>query len=189
MSPKPFDFRKPPRLAGNLEQRLTAWLRLAGQLAGQRSSRYMPFALEVSVGEVEALPPEEALDRLPSPAVGFRVALGESETSSLFAWPRPLVLALVAGALGDGSGALPPDRELTVVEESLCEYLMQQLLAAVLYETWPGKTALPIVVRQREPSPRWARLFGSAERLLFCSFRLSGASGDEAWYWLLPPQG
>lgn len=189
MSPRAYDFRKPPRLAGGLEQRLESWLRSAAQLAGQRCQRHVPLGLEVTLRAVETLRPEDALARLPEAAVGFRALVGEQNIASLFVWPRPLALALVGGALGNVVRDLPPDRDLTVVEESLCEYLMQQLLAAALCDTWPGPASLPVAVRQREPAPRWARLLCPLERVLLCTFAVGGVLGEQSWYWLAPPQG
>ena len=183
------DFKKPARPAGNLEERLSVWLRVACQLAVQRASRHLPYPLEFSLGEVKVLTPEDAVEWLPDGLIGFRTALGVEEDGSLVAWSRQMALALVAGALGDNTGTLPPDRDLTLVEESLCEYLMQQLFAEVLIETYPGRTPIPIVVQRHEPSTNWGRLFGSLESVLCCSLLVKGPMGEQVWYWLVPPQG
>jgi flagellar motor switch protein FliM len=95
---------------------------------------------------------------------------------------------VVNAAMGETPTQLPEDRELTVVELSLCEYLMQNLWAAVLQETWTGTTPLTLTVESREPSPRWTRLFVKAEQLLRCTFNLRGPFGEQDWYWLVPHQ-
>jgi diguanylate cyclase (GGDEF)-like protein len=66
----------------------------------------------------------------------------------------------------------PADREMSVVEQSLCEYLMQNLVIAVLQETWTAATSLTMTVGERDPSPRWTRLFVKAEQVLRFSFVL-----------------
>lgn len=63
---------------------------------------------------------------------------------------------------------------------------MQGLLAAVLQETWTGSTPLGLTVGDREPSPRWTRLFVKAEQILQCTFTMRGSFGEQDWYWLAP---
>jgi flagellar motor switch protein FliM len=188
MTFKPYNFRKPDRLAGTLEQRLTAWLRAAGQLAADKGARHLPFRIEMVPRGIEIGPPVEALARLPDAVVSYRAAFAGEPPGMLFVWPRPLALALVEGLLGETPTALPEDRELTVVELSLCEYLMQHLIAAVLQETWTGSTSLALAVGEREPSPRWTRLFVKVEQLLQCTFTMRGPFGEQDWYWLVPYQ-
>jgi flagellar motor switch protein FliM len=186
MTHRPYNFRKPDRLAGTLEQRLTAWLRAAGQLAAVKGARHLPFRMVLR--RLEIAPPVEALACLSDGIIGYRVAFAGEPPDMLFAWPRPLALALIEGVLGETPTALPEDRELSAVEMSLCEYLMQSLPAAVLQETWTGRTPLGLVVGEREPSPRWTRLFVKAEQVLQCTFTMRGSFGEQDWYWLAPYQ-
>lgn len=186
MTHKPYNFRRPDRLAGTLEQRLTAWLRAAGQLAAVKAARQFPFRIEMAPKGIEIAPPAEVLAQLPEGVLGYRVAFTGEPATMLFAWPRPLVLALVGGLLGESPSALPEDREMSAVEQSLGEYLMQSLFAAVLHETWTGSIPLALTVGDREPAPRWTRLFVKAEQLLHCTFTLRGSFGEQDWYWLAP---
>lgn len=186
MTHKPYNFRKPDRIAGTLEHRLTAWLRAAGQLASEKGTRHLPFRVEMVLRGIEIAPPLEVLSRLSDGLLGYRLAFVGEPADMLFVWPRPLALALVEGILGETPTALPEDRDLSVVELSLCEYLMQSLAAAVLQETWTGRTPLGLTVGEREPSPRWTRLFVKAEQMLQCTFTLRGAFGEQDWYWLAP---
>src|SRR5579883_292644 len=186
MTHKPYNFRKPDRLAGTLEQRLTVWLRAAGQLAAAKGARHFPFRIEMTPERMAIVPPAEALAQLADAMIGYRVAFTGEPANMLFVWPRPLALALVAGLMGESPTALPEDRELSSVELSLCEYLMQGLLAAVLQETWTGSTPLGLTVGDREPSPRWTRLFVKAEQILQCTFTMRGSFGEQDWYWLAP---
>jgi flagellar motor switch protein FliM len=188
MTHKPYNFRKPDRPAGTLETRLTAWLRAAGLLAGEKAAQYLPFRIEMSLRGIECAPPVEVLARLPDTVLSHRVAFTGQSASMLFLWPRPLALALVNGALGETPTELPADRDLSVVELSLCEYLMQNLLAAVLQETWSGSTPLALTVCEREPSPRWTRLFVKAGQVVQCTFTLRGPYGERDWCWLAPYQ-
>lgn len=186
MTHRPYNFRKPERLAGTLEQRLTVWLRAACQLATAKGARLLPFRIEMALDSLDIAPPAETLAGLSDGAIGYRVGFVEEPAEMLFVWPRPLALALIEGMLGETPTALPEDRELSAVELSLCEYLMQSLPAAVLQETWTGRTPVGLTVGAREPSPRWTRLFVKAEQVLQCTFTLRGSFGEQNWYWLAP---
>jgi flagellar motor switch protein FliM len=186
MTHRPYNFRKPDRLAGTLEQRLTAWLRAASQLAAVKGARHFPFRIEITPHPLEITSPTEALARLSDALIGYRVALAGQPPTMLFVWPRPLVLALIAGLMGETPTALPEDRELSTVELALCEYLMQGLPAAALQETWTGKVPLKLTATELEPSPRWTRLFLQVEEVLQCTFTLRTSFGEQNWYWLAP---
>jgi flagellar motor switch protein FliM len=186
MTLKPYNFRKPDRLVGSLEQRLSAWLRAAGRMAGEKGAAYLPFRIEMTPRQLEIAPPAEALSCLSDAMIGYRVALAGGPPTMLFVWPRPLALALVAGLMGETPAELPEDRVLSTVELSLCEYLMQSLPAVVLQETWIGKVPLKLTVCEHEPSPRWTRLFIKVEQVLQCTFTLRTSFGEQDWYWLAP---
>jgi flagellar motor switch protein FliM len=188
MTHRPYNFRKPDRLAGTLEQRLTAWLRIASQLATVKATRHLPFRIEMAPHGLEIAPPSETLSRFSDDMIGYKVAFAGEPASMLFVWPRPLALALVAGLLGETPTALPEDRELSPVESSLFEYLMQNLPAVVLQETWTGSIPLRLTVSERESSPRWTRLFVKAEQVLQCNLTIRGSFGEQDWYWLAPYQ-
>ena len=131
---------------------------------------------------------ETALGRLPHPAVAYRVAAGDAATPTLFVLPRPLALTLIAGLLGETSPALSDDRELTIVEESLAEYVVQHLLFPVLQDTWRGSAPPRLAVQCAEPNPRFARLFTPGSDVIVCTFVLRGPFGEQPWCWLVPQQ-
>src|SRR5437660_1725473 len=119
MNPETYDFRKPARLAADLEQRLSAWLRGSCALAAGQWAKQIPVRLEMSLRGLETIRPAEGLARYTSATVGYRVAVNGGELHTLLVLPRPFVLALVNAALGDASLELPPDRELTAVEDAV----------------------------------------------------------------------
>lgn len=189
MSVEPYNFRKPGRLASDLEQRLAAWLRDSCALGPDRWVKHMPFRLEMAPQGLEIVRPGEGLGRLPEAAVGYRMTLGEEGLLTLLVFARPLALALVAGMLGDPVGELPADRELTVIEDSLCEYVVQGLLVPVLQEAWPGREPLRLALEKKEPNPRRTRLFPPEQNVIVCTFGAQGPFGEQPWYWLLPQKG
>jgi flagellar motor switch protein FliM len=186
MNPQPYNFRKPGRLASDLEQSLAAWLRGACALAPAKWVKELPFRADMGVTSLETVRPGDALARLPEPASSYRVLLPADGTNTLLALSRPLMLGLITGILGEALTELPADRELTMVEESLAEYLLQVLFLAVLQETWPGRETLSLRLGQAEPRPRFARIFAPEDNVVLCAFTLRAPFGEQSWYWLLP---
>src|SRR5205823_2982501 len=97
---------------------------------------------------------------------------------------RPLALALVGAMLGDVGTALPEDRELTAVEQDLCEFFTGDVLAGTLRETWPAAESIPFELRRPEPHPRWTRIFPPDDNVVVCTFSVKGPFGESEWYWL-----
>ena len=189
MSTEPYNFRKPGRLAGDFEQRLASWLRDSCALASATWARHMAFRVEISLRELEIVRPGDAFSRLPDTAIAYQVGIEGEPLPTLLILPRPLALLLVAGMLGDPGTQMPADRELTVVEESLYEYSIQDLLVAVLQETWPGAASVQLKLRHKEPSPKRSRIFPPDEKVVTCSFAVAGPFGEQEWHWMLPHEG
>src|SRR5579872_1938106 len=114
-----YDFCKPGRLAGDRESRLAGWLRLGCALATRNWSKHLPFPAEWAFFSAETLRAQDGLAKLPETALAFRIGLAGGKVSTLLTMPRPLVLAITSGLVGDAGKALPADRDLTLVEESL----------------------------------------------------------------------
>jgi flagellar motor switch protein FliM len=182
------NFAKLGKLAGDLEQCLTTWLEAAAALASKNWIKVLPFEFKLTCGPLETARPASALAQLPDPAVAYKVALPLA-TSTLLAVPRPVVLAVVAGLLGDAGGALPADRELTAVEDSLWQYLLQDFLLPALKETWQGTTPIALDLEQREPHPQWSRAFVGGGNLVACTLAAQGPFGTQPCRWLAPIKG
>jgi flagellar motor switch protein FliM len=186
MSVELHDFRRPGRLASDVEKRLSTWLRDACKLAAERLTRNLPFPVAMELRGIEILQATAALARIPDAVVGYRVAVGKEAVATLLILQRPLVLAVVAGMVGDPTAALPEDRELTPVEGSLCEFLVEQLLLPAAQETWVGAEPLAINFGQRETNPKYTRVFAPSTSVAVASFVFRGPFGAQEWSWLLP---
>ena len=188
MSVEPYDFRKPARLASELEQRVAAWLRAGCALVPEKWAADLPVRVELCLEGMETARPADALGALPDAAVAYRIGVAAHEMTTLFVVPRPLVLALVGGMLGDACAELPPDRAVSPVEESLYELLVQRLLAA-LREAWPGDESPALRLEQVEPAPSRTRIFGRDDHVVVCRFAARGPFGEADCRWLIPQAG
>lgn len=183
-----YDFRKPSRLAGELEHRMAAWLQASCGLIAEKCAKKLSLRVEASFRTVETARPSEALSRFAEEVMGYRVAVNADELFTLVILPRRLAIALVAGMLGDAISELPADRELTVVEASLCEFLIQEVLVSI-QEAWPGTEPVGVTLRQAEPQPRRSRVFPSDENVAVCSLAFRGSFGEHEWQWIVPQPG
>jgi flagellar motor switch protein FliM len=189
MTTETYNFRRPGRLASDLEQRLGNWLRVFCARVPVHWAKHVPVALEMEYCKLETVRPAEGLARLTDAVVSYRILMNEEEMSTLLILPRPLTLALLAGLLGDAANTLPADRELTVVEEALTEHIIQNLFLALLQETWPGPTPLPICIQRKELNPKWTRMFSPNENVVVATFAVRGPFGEQEWYWMVPQKG
>src|SRR5713226_3967789 len=106
---RPYNFARPSRLAGDLEQRLRAWFKAAATLAAKSWTKRLGFPIELEVQELAAFSAADALEKVPDNVFGYRLAEPRLETS-LLALPRPLLLGLISALLSDPVTALPTDR-------------------------------------------------------------------------------
>jgi flagellar motor switch protein FliM len=178
-------FGKPAKLAEDLDARLVTWFKAATALAPGFWDKVLPMQVTLQLTGSTLATPAAALASLPSPCVACRVMM-ESDSTSLIAFPRPLVLALVAGLLGDSTTDPITDRELTSVEEDLCSYFLQDVFLAPLREAWPGLGGMELDFDQWEPYPQWTKIFTGVELLIVCKMLIRGPFGEEKVHWLVP---
>lgn len=189
MNAEVYNFRKPGRLPGDFEQRLSAWLRECCNLVPAKWARTVGTRVEASLRGLEIGRPAEAFAQLEETALAYQASLHDADMLSLVALPRSLALLLVTSALGDASAAPAADRELTVVDEALCEYALDDLFLAPLQESWSGTEALQVRLGPRELNLRRTRIFPPDENIVVATLALHGAFGEQHWQWLIPHEG
>jgi flagellar motor switch protein FliM len=155
MTAVPFDFRMPS--SGQGERRASAWLAQASQAAPKKWAFSLGFPAELSLERVERRLPPDVLKSLSETAVGVTLHVdGNAEQPAFLGMDRSLLLALLSGLLGVPAQSLPEDRDLTPVERSLVEFLLQQFLEPI-QEAWPGNDQLRLTFINAGP-PRTACL-------------------------------
>jgi len=189
MTIRAYNFAKPPRLVGDWNQRLTGWFSAALHLAAKGWPRDLPFALEAHTLELDTFRCADALARLPDGQAGYRIVIAGNRLPTLLVLPRPLLLALVGGLLGETGEQLPEDRELTPVEQSLAEYFLQNLWVPFFKETWPSAVQVIWEWPQPEPNPQCSRVVPSDASVVVFTCVLRGPFGEQTCSWLFPKKG
>lgn len=189
MTIRAHNFAKPPRLVGDWNQRLTGWFQAALHLAVKAWPREIPFAMEARVAELDTFRFTDALARLSDGQVGYRILIAGNRLPTLLVVPRPLLLALVGGLLGETGQRLPDDRELTPVEQSLAEYFLQNLWVPFFKETWPATVQVIWEWPQLEPNPQCSRLLPADASVVVFTCTMQGPFGEQTCSWLFPKKG
>lgn len=155
MSGVPFDFRRPP--PGELEWQTAEWLAEAARLATVSWGKLLTIKAEPIAGGVVPTTAGAGMLALPANCVGFPVrppaGADDEDEGFLLALPRPLLLTLLAGLMNEPVTEYVPDRELTALEGSLCDYLVRELILTPLEQAWPLRD-----------KPRWAAGTGGLPR-------------------------
>ena len=182
MSERPFDFRKPP--PDELIRKAGAWLAESSRLAAPIWAKLLPFKTEIVTGPPEVIPAGLALPRFGTSVAGLTINVDPFDTL-LSAFPRRLLLAILAGLMNESPTALPADRELTNLESTLCEYFVRELLIPPLQVAWPLPEPLRLSAGPRGLVGQLWRL-PATEPLLVSEFTLKTPFGDHGFHLLLP---
>ncbi len=174
--PAAFDFRRPP--PGDLERQVGGWLAGACRRAAVAWAKNLGYPAELKPGPVESAPTAAALRGLPDDSVGIYLDQPDAADGALMlCLRRPLLLALVAGLVGETPTALPADRDPTDLESSLIGYLIGELFVGPLERGWPASD--PITLTAGPPGQPLAAWTGPATELILVSpFTVSGPFGD-----------
>jgi flagellar motor switch protein FliM len=186
MTPTPYDFRKPP--PGELEGQVAGWLALACRRAAAWS-RLLPYPAELKPGRVGSVTTAAGLAALPEDALAFPVTTPDAADGSLLLGiRRPLLLALLAGLLGESPTALPADRDPTDLEASLVGYIVRELFLDPLEKGWTGADA-PQLTAGAPGLPRvvWRR--AGKEMILLAAPVVSAPFGEHPVHLFVPRVG
>jgi flagellar motor switch protein FliM len=155
--------------------------------------KQLPFAVEMESRGVGVMSAASVLADLPETTLRFRVPqVGTTEVSFLTI-PRPLLLVVLGGLLGEplpekqADVAVPPElnRELTPVEDSIVDLVVEQFFLDPLQQTWPFLSKLRLDRPQRAPI-RSSPPYSPDTLLLVVRFVVRGPFGEIDWTWMLP---
>lgn len=187
MTPGAFDFRKPP--PGEHERQIGKWLTLTARQASGVWARLIPYPTELKPGPVAGISASRGMGQLTDETVGLPITTADSADGALLlAIPKPLLLALLAGLLGEKPEYLPAERELTELESSLIDYLARELFLTPLQKGWPGADP-PALTAGNPGTPRSVWRVPGGEAILMATILISTPFGEHPVYLLVPKVG
>ena len=123
MSTHAFDYTRLPRLPSDLKGQLEPWLNRANSVFTETFAA-MGLSLEADAVEFSTGWPLATLDSWTGKPLAFRISVANSQ--SLLAIPNRLAQELVAVLLGDSLAKELPERDLSEIEVSLCELVVEK---------------------------------------------------------------
>ncbi len=189
MTVTPYDFTKPIRLPADWLHRLTGWFQSASALANRNWAKQLPTPIEVAVAPLDIAYVQNALPKLPTSVIGYRVQIAGGQLPTLLVLPRVLLLQIIGLMLGDGGTTEPEERELGLVEENLADYFLVQLWLPYFRDSWPGARLVTWELGQREAAPQQTRFFPAGEVLLVLPWQIRGPWGVSEGFWYFQKKG
>ena len=182
--PERLNFDEPRRLSASESQVLRRWMASACERLTETWSGMLCGPIGLQGDAVEPVRYRPALASLPEPGTGIVLELGRSLFPSLLAFPRRLLLGIVAQTLGEASGDWPAARELTPLEQTTSEVLLQGFTESIS-DSWPGIDRLPCNFVEF-CRPRRCRRLPVDSELITCRWTVTTGFGAETMVWLLP---
>lgn len=179
-----YDFRKPRRLADDVEHLLSIWQRQLGVALQDRWSRLTRIPLEAGPTSLATLRAEDMRTNVSESSFVYQVMLGKSDEPTLWILPRTFALAAVAGMLGEVVDKLPEERELTDVESSLLDLVVQEIERGMA-ESQPGTEELPCRLQGTQRVRELGRLHEDDDRLVVTRLPLQAPYGTSELTWVL----
>lgn len=175
-----YDFRQPARLTSATSHQLGAWQRRIASLLPDKLAPHVADlacdALPNDVGRPDEVSP-------PHPLLAYRLRVN-AEHETILALHRPLAATLVAEMLGEPQESLAEDRPLTLVEQSLIELAVADMVELLDESGTPLGIHTELLGGERRT--QLIRLFNPAELVALVNFRLRGRFGEGGLCWIWP---
>jgi flagellar motor switch protein FliM len=188
MTAQRHDFRKPPPLPQALRTALGSWLPKVCQSVKRQFTSQLPFTVEVEAGDLTVLSAGQLHEDVPETALRFVAGLSGTSDVSMLIVPRPVLLAMLCGMLGETFDPDNPDREFTPIEENITDFLAREFFLDSLQQSWLITPKLRFDLPNRQP-PRALPPYALSTQLLQVTLRLRGPFGELALWWVLPRIG
>lgn len=183
MSPQPHDFRQPTPLPAAARADLARWHPAAALALDKQSAEQLPFALQTAAGGLDLRRAADALAGRGEADLVYEVPRADPGAASWLVLPRPAMLAIVGGLIGEPVAEGELARALTPVEDSLADYAAAALFLEPLSRTWPLGGPLALAAPARHPADGPGPAGGD---YLVVSFRTAGPFGEAPWRWAVP---
>ncbi|MFV0445137.1 MAG: FliM/FliN family flagellar motor switch protein [Planctomycetaceae bacterium] len=182
--PQRLNFNEPRALTAVESRLLMRWHHSICERLSESWGTLLFAPISVRVKSVLPLRYRQALKDLADPGVGAVLDVADQLFPSLLAFPGSLILGLLGQMLGTVSGEWPSPRNLTTLEMTMSDVLIQSILDAAS-DGWPGIDRLRCQFVETCRPRRCRRLPAEAE-LIACSWEVTCGHGASEIVWLLP---
>lgn len=186
MTYEAIDFRKPGRVSEDIGQMLFKWQHGSREAIEFGWGRYISSALEIAPAQPAPLTGAE-LRTLDESVVAYRVDIDRASYTTLILVNRSLAVALVQEVVGNPASELPEQRQLTDIELTCLDYLLEDLTRAIQSGQSlkpPRKLTLTGRVQLKELHTQFPENVTNTD----VSFQVGFPYGSERIHWVLPQE-
>lgn len=182
--PVPYDFRKPRRLADDVEYILSAWHADVSSAIADGWALHFGVATKWEAGSLETTRSSDLSNELTHPFLAYSIVLRDDTEPMWLIMPRTLAIACIANMFGEPPTELPEDRELTDVEQSLIELVLHEVLHALI-DSQPCASPIKCQLQGQRHPRELTRTFPEQEQITVATFSVEGQFGVTTVYWVL----
>lgn len=182
-----YDFRKPRRLADDVERELLGWAGAVAALVADRWDQQLGIRVRWQPKPPMAASRAEMVKRIGEAYACYGMRLDKEDGAVWMAMPRRLAIGLIAATLGEELTELPGDRKLTDVEESVMELAWHEF-SRVAMEAQTHSPRLACELRGPRRVQELVQAFPEQEPVTVLEFDLETPFGTESLLWLFSQQ-
>ena len=179
-----YDFRKPSRLADDVEDILSDWQTRIANIASVRWKGDLALDVEWQEPQLDTCYSREFLAGQTQPTLAYELIIDETTERTWLMIPRPIAIAFVNVMYGIEEEALPEDRPLTETERDVCELLAQRFETSIR-EAQTCEPALPCRYLSSDYLEEISDDFPQQEQFVIAKFPLKGPFGEISIDWVL----
>jgi flagellar motor switch protein FliM len=180
---QPYDFRRPRRLADDVEQEFNAWASAVATLMRDRWEQQLGIRARWHSKSTYTATRSELVERVADQYTCFGLQFNETVGAVWVAMSRRLAIGLMAATLGDELTEMPGDRKLTDVEESVMELAWHEF-ARVATDAQPHTPVLLCDPQGPRRTQELVRAFSEQDPVTVLEFELETDFGTESLLWL-----
>ncbi len=172
-----YDFLNASKVERPLAAALKIWMNKFTEMFPERWKELAPTPIKVTMLPIDSLRFDAAQGRWSQPSIGVPIRIKVGAVNGMIVAPQVDMLILIMEILTESLSKKPVHRELTTIEQSLCELFLEQSLLS-FGEAWPDKEILPTELGEIDRQPNRCRLMMPDREVLVTGFQISTSSSQ-----------
>jgi flagellar motor switch protein FliM len=174
-----YDFLTASKVERPLSSALKIWLDKFSNVFLERWREFAPTEIRVTPRAINSTTFELAQSSWSQPSIGVVININQGAAQGMIVAQRSDLLILLMEILSETVLERPVDRNLTTIEGSLCQLLLEQSVRT-FGESWPEKEVMPIEMGPVDEQPNRTRLFPPKHEVLITGFDIETSCGAPA---------
>jgi len=170
-----YDFLNASKVERPLAAALKIWMNKFTEMFPERWKELAPTPIKVTTLPIDSLRFDAVQGRWSQPSIGVPIRINGGAVNGMIVATQVDMLILIMEVLSESLSQKPSQRELTTIEQSLCELFLEQSLLT-FGEAWPDKEILPTELGEIDRQPNRCRLMMPDRDVLVTGFQIMTSS-------------